>query len=116
MLRCHNTLTPTAPHLGLRLPTGYHPCRLRDDLLSPFPLQRDECASRSLLCLGGGRRKCWWAVPPRADTLVLFRSERVLHKVTPCHHAPRVAITVFLSASTEEAERAALARIVGGFV
>lgn len=41
-------------------------------------------------------RRCWWAVPPRADTLVLFRSDMVLHRVAPCH-APRYALTVFWS-------------------
>ena len=39
-------------------------------------------------------RHCWWALPPRADTLVLFRSDRVLHKVEPAF-APRFALTKF---------------------
>jgi hypothetical protein len=43
------------------------------------------------------KRRCWWSLPPRVDTLVFFRSDRVLHRVEPCH-VPRVALTVFLSA------------------
>lgn len=41
---------------------------------------------------------CWHEVAPRADTLVLFRSDRVLHKVEPCRGgARRLALTSFLS-------------------
>ncbi len=43
------------------------------------------------------RQSCWWAVPPRSGTLVIFRSERVLHKVEPCFRR-RYALTVFLHA------------------
>ena len=57
------------------------------------------------------RRGCWWEVPPLADALVIFRSDRVLHKVMPCHgDVPRYAVTVFLSEgpTAEQAERAAM--------
>lgn len=64
-------------------------------------------------------RKCWWAVPPRADTLVLFRSDRVLHKVEPCF-APRYALTVFMSLGRSEEdverERAMLFRLMSSYV
>ena len=63
------------------------------------------------------RHRCWWSVPPRADTLVMFRSDRVLHHVTGCHASqPRYALTTFLSSGTAEAERAALVSIVAGML
>ena len=40
--------------------------------------------------------KCWRTVPPRAGRLVIFRSDRVLHKVAPAH-ADRYALTMFFS-------------------
>ena len=59
-------------------------------------------------------RQCWWSLPPRAGTVVLFRSDLVLHKVPPLAraqtlhsrqwrlqvepcHKPRYALTVFFS-------------------
>ena len=73
------------------------------------------------LCMLDETHGCWWSVPPTRDTLVLFRSDRILHKVLPCHgHVRRYALTMWLSASTEEADReaeaAALRSIVSGFV
>ena len=59
-------------------------------------------------------RRCWWAVPPRADTLVLFLSDRVLHKVEPCH-APRYALTVFMSAVDRELEHACLRSVLASY-
>jgi len=62
---------------------------------------------------------CWWRLPPRAGTLVLFRSDRVLHRVQPCHEVPRYALTVFLSQaglSATDAEREALVRILSGMI
>lgn len=63
-------------------------------------------------------RECWMVVPPVADTLVLFRSDRVLHKVEGCA-AQRHALTVFASLGRSEAEvareRAALASVVGAY-
>lgn len=56
-------------------------------------------------------RQRWWSVPLRAGTMVLFRSDLVLHKVEPCH-AARSALTVFMSLGRSKAdverERAAL--------
>ncbi len=46
------------------------------------------------------RQSCWWAVPPRSGTLVIFRSERVLHKVEPCFRT-RYALTMFLHAKSK---------------
>lgn len=40
--------------------------------------------------------RAWLATPPEADTLLVFRADRILHKVLPCF-APRVALTTFLS-------------------
>jgi hypothetical protein len=37
---------------------------------------------------------CWRAVAPQADTLILFRADRTLHKVAPAH-ATRYALTTF---------------------
>lgn len=56
-------------------------------------------------------KRVWHEVAPRADRLVIFRSEKVLHKVMPCFKSvPRLALTVFLSEGTtaEEAEKAAV--------
>jgi hypothetical protein len=51
-------------------------------------------------------RQCWWALPPRADTVVLFRSDRVLHKVEACF-APRYALTRFFVREGPEYQRCA---------
>lgn len=58
---------------------------------------------------------CWWAVPPRADTFVMFRSDRVLHKVEPCF-VTRYALTAFMQSgySPMELEQAMLAARLGG--
>ena len=56
-------------------------------------------------------KRVWHEVAPRADRLVIFRSEKVLHKVMPCFKSvPRLALTVFLSEGTtaDEAEKAAV--------
>ena len=42
------------------------------------------------------QERAWWAVEPEADTLILFKSEKFLHKVKPVYK-PRVALTAFLS-------------------
>ena len=58
---------------------------------------------------GLGSDKCWRCVYPRAGRLVLFRSDRVLHKVNPTY-ATRYAVTMFFAAATKrelrEQERA----------
>ena len=46
------------------------------------------------------RNKCWWAVPPREDTIVFFRSDQILHKVEPCY-SRRHALTTFWSVGRE---------------
>ena len=52
--------------------------------------------------------ECWFEVPPVADTLVAFRSDRVLHRVQPCcGQRPRVALTQFLSQGTAYLEHQA---------
>ena len=45
----------------------------------------------------GAAGPCWRSVPPRAGTLVLFRSDRVLHKVAPSFRT-RYALTIFFGA------------------
>jgi hypothetical protein len=49
------------------------------------------------------RRRCWWSVPPQQDTLLLFRADRVLHKVESTH-AVRHALTCFMSQGRSAAE------------
>ena len=45
-------------------------------------------------CLYDDDNEYWRTVPPSAGTLVVFRADRVLHKVAPTH-AERFALTVF---------------------
>lgn len=70
---------------------------------------------------------CWWSLPPQRDTLVIFRSERILHKVQPCYHSPRYALTVFLhegdgggtpitQQQKEKMERIALMSSIAGYL
>ena len=40
--------------------------------------------------------ECWRTVAPHADTMVLFRSDKVLHRVAPSYRW-RTALTVFLT-------------------
>ena len=70
------------------------------------------------------RDQVWWALPPRADTLLLFRSDRVMHRVEPHRRhckdiassegiGGRYAMTIFLqeggrTAADKDAERDAL--------
>lgn len=79
---------------------------------------RKEHGGRVLLL--DEKQRCWWAVPPHSDMLVLFRSDRVLHKVERCFHVPRFALTVFLSlgrsAAEIEHERALVAKMVGSYM
>ena len=42
----------------------------------------------------GPPERCWRTVAPTAGRLVLFRSDRVLHKVAPSY-ATRYALTMF---------------------
>ena len=44
--------------------------------------------------------RVWWEVSPQADHVVIFRSDRVLHKVMPCYESARLALTAFLSEGT----------------
>jgi hypothetical protein len=56
--------------------------------------QQEESFSSPSAGAGSGRGPCWRAVAPEADTLVLFRADRILHKVAPAH-ATRYALTTF---------------------
>ena len=62
--------------------------------------------------------KCWVSMAPKADSLLLFRSDRILHKVLPSFHS-RVALTVFMSVGRTEAdaqrEQAALVGLIGAY-
>ena len=53
---------------------------------------------------------CWRAVQPRADRIVFFRSDDVLHRVQPTH-AQRFALTAWWFADTKRGERAAPGRM-----
>ena len=57
---------------------------------------------------------CWWAVPPRSGTLVIFRSDRVLHKVEACHRT-RYALTVFMNAKPEVKVQIGTGFMSGGY-
>lgn len=47
------------------------------------------------LCMHDPEHSCWRTVTPVADTLVIFRADKVLHRVA-ASHAQRHALTVFL--------------------
>lgn len=56
------------------------------------------------LCMHDPEHECWRTVAPRADTLVLFRSDRVLHRVAKAF-AWRLALTVFLLGEYRDGSR-----------
>lgn len=60
------------------------------------------------------QQSCWWAVPPRSGSLVIFRSDRVLHKVEPCFRT-RYALTVFLHAKPELVVQSGAGFLSGGY-
>ena len=53
----------------------------------------------------GPPERCWRTVTPRAGRVVLFRSDRVLHKVAPAY-ATRYALTMFYAARYGKESRA----------
>lgn len=69
------------------------PCRLTA-ILYTNQNWTPECGGQLLML--DRRERAWWSVEPHADTLLIFRSEQILHKVLPCF-TPRVALTQFLS-------------------
>ena len=68
-------------------------CRLTAILYTAAAWQPEDGGCVHLL---DEERRCWWEVQPVADTLVVFRSDKVLHKVMPCH-TRRFALTVFMN-------------------
>ena len=48
---------------------------------------------KRVVVISGGDKKAWRVVEPRADRLLLFRSDRVLHKVSTARKQ-RVSLTV----------------------
>ena len=56
------------------------------------------------LCVLDEGHDCWRALPPREDTLLIFRSERVLHQVCPSYRS-RLALTAFFTAGKSSAMR-----------
>ena len=52
-----------------------------------------------------GCERCWRSVPPREGTILLFRSEQVLHQVMPSF-VPRLAVTAFFSTLRPTGEEA----------
>ena len=53
-------------------------------------------ADGGALCLHDRHAGCWHTVAPSRDTLVLFRSDQVLHRVAPSY-GWRLALTIFLT-------------------
>jgi len=51
------------------------------------------------LCVYDERANCWHELPPHEDTILFFRSEKVLHKVRPSHAPQRLALTAFFTAA-----------------
>ena len=56
--------------------------------------QTDEHGGELLLLDERPAKRCWRAVEPVAGTLVVFLSEKVVHKVAPAHRT-RFALTKF---------------------
>lgn len=54
-----------------------------------------EASDGGQLCMHDASHECWRTVAPCADTLVLFRSDKVLHRVAPSYRW-RTALTIFL--------------------
>ena len=55
-----------------------------------------EASDGGQLCMHDASDDCWRTVAPNADTLVLFRSDKVLHRVAPSFRW-RTALTIFLT-------------------
>jgi hypothetical protein len=64
-------------------------------ILYPNEEWRDEEDGGALMLFDATSR-CWRAVAPRAGRLVVFRSDKVLHKVAPAHRE-RWALTLFMA-------------------
>ena len=54
------------------------------------------------VCVYDERARCWHELPPKEDTILFFRSERVLHKVRPSYAPQRLALTAFLTAARDK--------------
>ena len=61
------------------------------------------------------RSRCWWALPPVADTLVLFRSDRVLHRVAAFTLTPKCLPTMQCHVPSYAAVNACLMRAATSF-
>ena len=75
-----------------KVPTGNEDRRKLTAVLFCNPGWKPRHGGESLLLDEGA--SCWRSVPPEADTLLLFRSDRVLHKVTPSVGPARYAISM----------------------
>ena len=64
------------------------------------------------LCLHDPENGCWHTVSPRRDSLVIFRSDRVLHRVAPSYRW-RTALTVFLTGPYRDDGRANMVGMMG---
>ena len=110
LTKMSDTFVACFPGDGLGYPShfdGDEACRLTIILYTSTSYRHHHGGCLRML---DEERRCWHEVQPAADTLVIFRSDKVLHKVEPCFDAPRYALTVFLSDSRarEKAEESAL--------
>ena len=62
------------------------------------------------LCVLDEKERCWRALPPREDTLLIFRSESVLHQVRPSYAGSRLALTAFFTVGRGQKQLLATAR------
>ena len=105
--RGRSSLVPPAPDDDMLTPTGYPPPNTAADTahsvhgtqpaLPPHRATPRVEDSTPADAPAGETGPCWRAVAPEADTLVLFRADRMLHKVAPSH-ARRFALTTFFFA------------------
>lgn len=84
-------------HLDAHVHGGAHSGKDPRKLTSILYLNEGWDAARDggCLCMHDAEHACWRTVAPTAGTLVLFRSDKVLHRVAPAH-AWRCAFTLFL--------------------
>ena len=83
-------------HLDAHLHGGSHSGQDPRKLTSILYINREwEEEHGGALCMHDATHACWRTVLPRADTLVLFRSDQVLHRVARAFEW-RLALTVFL--------------------
>lgn len=83
-----------SPGYGAHLDGDSHTCRL--SMIAYFNPGWQAERDGGELCMLDEASRCWRAVAPESDTLVVFRSRDVLHKVAPTLRR-RFALTAFWS-------------------